>query len=160
MSGLAMLVHCPNSSGKKELGTRGERVHIGGRQHRNAAWRQKAADVPQEANGALNMLYDFNGCNEAKGRGAELRGKVRLVEIKRNVRNACFETAGVAVNGHDIASNRLQTGGHCAGPRAKINRTHARTRVTLQNSVADKLVKSAVGRGSNHQVFPADCTPK
>jgi len=39
------------------------------------------ANVAQKADGTLHMLDDFNGRDQAKRCGANLRGKICLVEI-------------------------------------------------------------------------------
>src|SRR5882762_6774695 len=91
MRGLAVLVHGANFSLEKEFGACGEGVNIRSGQHCHAASRDKMANVAQKADGTLHMLDNFNGRDKAKRCGANLRGKICLVEIQRNVRHLGFE---------------------------------------------------------------------
>ncbi len=75
---------------EKELGARREGVNVGGCQHCDTARGQEMANVAQEADRALDMLDDFDGCHKAERCGTKLRGKVPLVEIQAYVRYLAF----------------------------------------------------------------------
>ena len=90
MRRLAVLVHGTNFPFEKELGARREGVNVGGCQHCDTARGQEMANVAQEADRALDMLDDFDGCHKAERCGTKLRGKVPLVEIQAYMRHLAF----------------------------------------------------------------------
>src|ERR1700682_1482293 len=102
------------------------------------------------------MLDDFNGRYKAKRCGANLRGKICLVEIQRNMRHLGFETVCVAIDGDDVTSKRSQPRCHGSGTGAKVSGADARTRVTRKHTLANEIVKSAVSSGTKDQSFAAE----
>lgn len=146
VGGITILVHHSDFASEQKLEARGERIDVWCGNHGDATWCEEAPDIAQEIDGALDMLDDLDGGDKIERSRAELDGKARLVEIKRNEGKTTFVDSGILVNRNNITTERVETFAHCSRSCAKIRRASARLCMMRKDFGSDEFVQT-LGRG-------------
>ena len=74
------LVHRPNFPPNQKLHTRGNIVHVGGGQDRDAIFVKEPLNAPQKRSRVFQMFNHFHGCNQIK-LGGKFAIELRIVEV-------------------------------------------------------------------------------